>query len=377
MEDNTNRSCVLIATGDLMFHGEIYDRINSSGDMLWPFGPVKDMLAEGDVLFGNFETPVTTHIRDNKKPQTKYYSPLGIGRGLKEIGYDVVNLAHNHICDFGDEGILTTINELNIFGLKYIGIGRNADEALRPVIVSCQNGMTLGFIGYATSQNAVDNDYSYKACFPDLNRVAKDIAALKQKVDFVIISCHTGAQYNPYPEPDTRKLAHIAIENGAMVFLGHHPHVPQGYEKIGHGMAVYSLGDFISPTKKEMRRETFFAKLTLCPQKDVNLEIVPCYINDEFQTIPAPDQLKDKIVNHIESLSRDISEGRSDALHYQTVNKRFLTQYFPAWKEEYQEQGFKIFIQKIKHIRYYHIKIIMNLVFSQILKIKQIFKRKK
>jgi poly-gamma-glutamate capsule biosynthesis protein CapA/YwtB (metallophosphatase superfamily) len=239
-----------------MFHGPMAEYMRANNDPLWGFRPVSAALLEGDVLFGNLETPISRLRRNEPDAPDKYFSPPGIGKALKRLGYDIVNLGHNHIYDFGAEGVETTIRELDEAGLPYIGIGRNADEAARPVIVESPTGLRFGFLGYTTASTALDSKHAYVACFPDLKRVADDVANLKTRVGAVAVSCHTGSQYNPYPAPETRALARTAIESGASVFVAHHAHAPQGWERIGGGIAFYCLSDFVAPVQNEQTRRT-------------------------------------------------------------------------------------------------------------------------
>ena len=366
-----NNSCILTATGDLMFYGAMAERMREKDDMLWGFRPVSEALVQGDLLFGNFETPISIKQQNEPDAPGKYFSPPGIGKALKEFGYDVVNLANNHIYDFGAEGVETTINELTEAGLPFFGIGRTANEAAKPAIVRSRSGMTVGFLGYTTANNVLDKKHSYVACFPGLERVSTDIRSLKGQVDIVVVSCHTGAQYNPYPAPETREIAQRAVESGASIFLGHHPHVPQGYERIGNGLAVYSLGDFVAPVHTEETRKTFFIRITIAGKKVQGQEIVPCYITDDCQTVLADDELRGKIAGHIEELSKQIVDGESDELHFKTASGRFFSQYLTSWIKELRYGGVRVLIRKILNLRRYHLQLIYRGVFGKIFRVKK------
>ena len=87
---------VLTAVGDLMFHGFIRERIEASGDMAWSLRPVQDALGRGDVLFGNFELPITCERRPEPGCLPDRFNPPGTGQCLRDIGFHVVNFAHNH-----------------------------------------------------------------------------------------------------------------------------------------------------------------------------------------------------------------------------------------------------------------------------------------
>jgi poly-gamma-glutamate synthesis protein (capsule biosynthesis protein) len=364
-------SSTLTATGDLMFYGPMAERMQASNDMLWGFRQIEKVLTQGDLLFGNFETPIS--VKRQKEPDAtgEYFSPPGMAQALKELGYDVVNLAHNHIYDFGVEGVETTIRELADAGLPFIGIGQNADEAARPAIVRSRTGITFGFLGYTTSSNTLNPKHKYVACFPHFNRMSEDIRALKEKVDVIVVSCHTGSQYNPYPAPETRQLAYAAIDSGAMVFLGHHPHVSQGWERIGKGIAIYSLGDFVTPVHTEQTRRTFFVRIKIADSEVREHQIVPCYITDDCQTVLAEGKLHKEIANHIERLSQYIADGSSDDMHFKAAKSMFFSQYVTSWIREFRCGGPRVIIRKMLNLRYYHLQLICRTLFGKFFQIKK------
>lgn len=362
----TDQTCTLTATGDLMFYGPLAERMAAERDLLWGFRPVASVLRHGDILFGNLETPISKRRENEPDASDKYFSPPGIAHSLKELGFDVVNLAHNHIYDFGAEGVEATTGELGEAGLPYIGIGTCPGDAARPSIIEGPGGITLGFLGYTTANNALDPKHTYVACFPDPERVARDIADLKGRVDVVVVSCHTGSQYNPYPAPETRELANRVIESGASVFLGHHPHVPQGCERIRDGLAVYSLGDFVAPVHNEQARRTFFVRIHLSGSRVVGHDVVACYITDACQTVLAQGDLKREIEDHVSELSTAIAEGHSGDLHFRTARSRFFSQYVRSWITEWRTGGPRVFFRKIRNLRWYHIQLLGRIVLGRL-----------
>ncbi len=363
------KQTILTATGDMMFYGPLDEKMREHSDPLWGFRKVAQAITSGDILFGNFETPISNeHINAPDAPN-KYFSRPGTAKAVKMLGYNVVNLANNHIYDFGSEGVEATLNEMFQARLPYFGIGRNAEEAAKPAIVTSRTGVKFGFIGYTTANNALDPKHKYVACFPSINKISADIAALVKEVDVVVISCHTGSQYNPYPAPETRKLARAAIEAGALIFLGHHSHVPQGIERIGRGLAVYSLGDFVAPVHTEDTRRTFFVRIKVEGAKVSEYETVPCYITNDCQTIIAEGALAEDVKRHIEKISKEIEEGKSDELHFGIARKRFFWQYVKSWLNEFKYGGVKVFIRKIKNLRYYHLQLVISIVFGKLFRI--------
>lgn len=344
----------LTVTGDMMFYGPMAAQMRAHDDPLWAFGPLGDALRQTDLLFGNFETPITVAQQAHKGAPDCYFSPPGIGAALKAYGYSVVNLAHNHIYDFGAEGVEATINELRSADLPFFGMGCTPEEAAQPAIVTTPNGQRVGFLGYTTAQNALDHSHTYVACPPDVDRIRADVAALRGSVDAIVVSCHTGTQFCPYPSPETRAIARAAIEAGAAVFLGHHPHVPQGTERIGDGLALYSLGDFVAPVQNEQTRRAYFGRIELAHAAVRHLELVPCYLTDDCRTTLAEGELRDEIHAHLMELTRQIAAGESDDLHFAYARKRFFSQYVTSWLEELRQGGPLVLLKKFTRLRPYH-----------------------
>lgn len=356
---------VLTACGDLMFYGPVADRMARSGDPLWSLRPLGDALLQGDLLFGNLETPISIARQPAKGAPDRFFSPPGAARALRGYGFGIVNLAHNHILDFGAEGVEATISEADSVGLPYIGVGRSAEEASRPAIIQGRGGVRIGFLGYTTANNSLESDYGYVACRPELSRVTAQVKSLRVQVDYVVVSCHTGAQYNPYPAPEARAIAHAAINAGASIYLGHHPHVPQGCERIGDGLAVYSLGDFVAPPDYDYTRRTFFVRARLADGAVRGYECVPCYIDDECRTTLPDEGLRGEIAARINELSVAITEGRSDALHFATAGGRFSSQYLSSWREEFSREGIGFFWRKLRNLRLYHLRLVWHALFGR------------
>ena len=353
---------VLTAVGDLMFNGLVRERMEVAGDMAWSLRRVPDALGQGDVLFGNFEFPVSKARRAEPGCEPERVSPPGIGRALRDAGFHVVNFAHNHLYDFGAEGVECTLRDMVDGGPACVGVGRNSAEARRPVVVDTPSGQRTGFLAYVTAHMAVDNAHEYVGCFPDIPTVQADVAALRPSVNAVIVSCHTGAQFNPYPAPETRELARAAVHAGASVFLGHHPHVPQGYERIDHGIAVYSLGNFVASSRREETRRTFFVRIALDGDRVASHEIVPCYIGDDGRTVVADGDLGRNISAEIERLTDDITQGRSDDLHFDIARSRMGSQYIATWLREFRRGGPGVILRKLRNLRPYHATLVARML---------------
>lgn len=325
----------LVAVGDMMLGRGVGDNIAKHGAS-FPFSNVRSMLSEGDVLFGVFDAPVS--IKGAPNPDKPKGFPLlscapGSVSGLKEAGFDVVHAGTNHILDFGEEGLIATIDSLERAGIEHIGAGRDLREARKPVVIE-RNGIRIGFLGYCLSYPA---DTNKAGCAPlKINLILDDLKSLRGKVDHVIVSLHHGIEYSLYPYPEYIDLTHKIVDAGARAVLGHHPHTIQGCERYKNGLIMYSLGNFIfdndekpndrsgaSRIRIDLEREGIIAEsdtnkfyegmiLSVSLTKDgiKEVEYTPVVINDDFQPTIADGNRKKVILSYFHAISSALGNRR-------------------------------------------------------------------
>lgn len=220
---------------------------------LYPFEHVSEALRGADLAFVNLESPLS----EGGAPAPKdfvFRGPPEAAQGLAQAGIDIVSLANNHALDYGLRGLEETRAALETARVAYAGAGDNEAAARSPVIIE-RNGLRLAFLAYVnTPRDSVSGfDVSQTAATGDgpgvawatPEAVATDVAAATSQADVVIVSLHTGSEYQE-PLSDLQvALAHAAIDAGARLVLGHHPHVLQGIERYGEGLIIYSLGNFV------------------------------------------------------------------------------------------------------------------------------------
>ena len=204
---------------------------------------VEDILKKTDIFFGNLEVPIT----DVKYPTLQKTfllktCPENLSFLSKANSAIVVNLANNHIIDYGLTGAIETIDHLRNNNVQYIGVGRSISQCLKEVIFKV-NDRTIAFIGFYIGGDGLLSD---SVCIAGTNRqlVLYRIAELKSQHDFVIVSFHWGIENVFYPSPEQQAFARECINEGASVIIGHHPHRFQGIEKYNGGLIFYSLGNF-------------------------------------------------------------------------------------------------------------------------------------
>jgi poly-gamma-glutamate synthesis protein (capsule biosynthesis protein) len=126
-----------------------------------------------------------------------------------------------------------------------VGTAKSAAEAHAGVVLE-RNGVRFGFLAYTYDQsNGNHADIDDRVAVMDLPRMREDVARLAERSDVIIVSMHAGVEYSPKSNAQQVAFAHAAIDAGANVVVGHHPHVTQAWERYGQGVIFYSLGNLV------------------------------------------------------------------------------------------------------------------------------------
>ena len=251
----TSNQITVMAVGDLFIRDE-----NAAGF----FASTAPVLRSADVTFGNCEQPYAAHYP-------------GVVAHLADAGFDVLSLANNHILDYGNNAFLETIELVRDHGMLVVGGGPTITAARAPVVIE-RGGVTVAFLAYSSIQVP-----SYQAgidrpgCAPirvrtgyreqfeewpgypprilteaypeDVAAMREDIASVRERADAVAVSLHYGPLLTRSVLADYQKaVSRAAIDAGADVVLGHHPHIMKGIEVYRGRPIFYSLGNFVMKT---------------------------------------------------------------------------------------------------------------------------------
>ena len=158
--------------------------------------------------------------------------------------------ANNHTLDYGRDALLDTVDAVEEAGMAAVGAGRNRDEALTVRVVE-KNGLRVGFVGYTDLPTCGVVRLSDRPTVAGVNsdEVANQVKDAKAKCDVLAVSFHWGIEYMKKPTERQKTLAHLCIDNGADLVLGHHPHVLQTVEVYKGRPIVYSMGAFVWDAK--------------------------------------------------------------------------------------------------------------------------------
>lgn len=240
---------VINAVGDIMLAGRWAPALRKAG-YDYPFGGVKAELSQGDINLANLESPLARCGTEFSSKKFRFRGEPQIARAMRSAGFNLVTLANNHSMDFGWNALAETRRHLGDAGIAWIGAGENLDEARRMAIFTVK-GKKIAFLGYSLTQPI---EFFASRTRPGTapgyaGLVTTDVANARRQADYVIVSFHWGREASGAVQAYQRDTAHRAIEAGADVIIGHHPHVLQGVERFKHGIIFYSLGNFTFASK--------------------------------------------------------------------------------------------------------------------------------
>jgi poly-gamma-glutamate capsule biosynthesis protein CapA/YwtB (metallophosphatase superfamily) len=239
----TEAPLVLRFGGDCLLADHYEEAVGERGDSAFVGF---DLLNAADISCVNLECPVTSRGEKVKKPFNFRMKPAFLP-ALNQAGIDIVNIANNHIFDYGSQGLFDTISYLDSVGLWHVGAGRNEEEARTPVIVQAGK-WRIAFEGYYGGGEAPVASGSHPGVAPrSLPVILADIDSLRSRdsVNYVVVILHWGTEKATEPDRGQIQFAHALIDGGADAVIGHHPHVLQGIERYKSGVIVYSLGNLV------------------------------------------------------------------------------------------------------------------------------------
>jgi len=280
-------SLCLVAVGDIMLSRYVAQKIKEHDDPGYPFAEIEWFLQSGDITFGNLEGPVTPG-REIKIPEMVLRANPSVAPALKEAGFNILSLANNHIPDFGVQGILDTIKYLDRAEINYAGAGRNEEEAFAPQYMEVK-GVRLAFLAF-NDPSVVPDSYSAGdgpgTAVLEPEKIRAAVREATANADFIVVSLHAGTEYVYEPDDTQVHFAHLAIDAGADLVFGSHPHVVQKVEQYQGKYIFYSLGNFIfDQLWSQDTRGGVAAKICINENSVEKIEFLPVYINDDARPV--------------------------------------------------------------------------------------------
>lgn len=289
---------------------------------------IKKLIKEHDFSSCNFEGPIFSPEAcpipkvGTSLCQTPEAAPL-----ILKAGFKIINLANNHIYDYGENGLRATLDAFK--NGTILGAGLDFETAYGLKIVE-KNGIKIGYLSYCESEfGALANNEIERGGYAWINHnsVNGRIIEAKKRVNFLIVQAHAGVEEINLPLPEWRERYKQIIDNGADLIVGHHPHVAQGWEEYNGKLIFYSLGNFYfeKSNPSDLWNSGIILSISIDDNKIIN-----------YQVIPIKKTASGVIVNNDKKYKKSLKsfcESLANVLYQDLINKAVLK----LWDERYKK----------------------------------------
>lgn len=272
---------------------ESFDSVIAEKGLDWPFSGVRHILTKDDLSIINLEGVLQDDRRGREAGKQHWFrGPTAFASILPAGSIEVAGLANNHVRDYGQAGHDSTRGALEAAGVGWFGYG--------DLWIYEKDGFTIGFGGIRETTWRQRKD-----------RPQEEIARLKQMgADYVVYTIHAGKEYDNHHNELQTAMAHAIIDAGADLIVGCHAHVPQGVERYGEGLILYSLGNFTFGGNLRLTEfEALMAQVTLRVDGpallETQLRLIPVFTtgtrpDNDFRPIPAEGEDKARILERVQ-----------------------------------------------------------------------------
>lgn len=299
---------VLNLVGDIMLAGSATPLLIRTG-YDYPFTGTAHELARGDITIGNLEAPISRGGEEFTAKEFRFRTSPEAAPALKRAGFSVLTLANNHMMDFGSTALHDTISHLRREGIATTGAGKTLADARRPAIIRVK-GKSIAFLAYSLTQPVEFFAGNERAGTAPGYRpyVEEDVRKAKSAADYVVVSFHWGAERAELPKQYQRDAAYRAIDAGADLVIGHHPHVLQGIETYQGKTILYSLGNFAFGSRSPHADRSMIARVRFDGETSA-VEIIPLnvlYRDVRYRPVVLEGKKGEAVIGHLNRISRQL-----------------------------------------------------------------------
>lgn len=295
------RTFTMIAVGDVMLDRMVDKRIEANGAESI-LADVRDDLRAADLTIANLECPLA-----DKGPHAPddciFRADPDTVRVLLDGGIDIVALANNHTLNSGAAPLMETIEHLENAGVAYCGAARDRERAWEPRLMTVER-TRLGFI------SCTDLSFEHGSMCKvgaDLDAFKAHIAQAQAQCELLIVSVHWGNEYEKRPTERQQTVARAAIDAGADLIIGHHPHTLQGVGRYRGAPILYSCGNFVFDQREGERMESAVFHLTWHEEEGWRIRMAPVWIPHRRCGPIYPDEERAAaIINRLATLSGNL-----------------------------------------------------------------------
>ncbi len=299
--------------GDILFDDEyaMMAHLKSCGGSI-ESGLSEALLAQMrdvDIMMLNNEFPYTERGTPTEGKTFTFRADTSTVSYLEDMGVDIVSLANNHAYDFGEIGLLDSLDALKAAGMPYVGAGRNLEEASKPVYfisgdikIAILSATQIERLENPDTRGATDSSPGVFRCL-NPSALCEAVSKAKQDSDFVIVFIHWGTENVADPDWAQLDQAPKLAQAGADLIIGAHPHCLQGIQYYGEVPVIYSLGNFWFNSKTI---DTGMVQVDITRDGISNFRFIPA-IQSNCRTDLAYDAEKARILSYMQSLSKGVA----------------------------------------------------------------------
>lgn len=356
----------LWAGGDVGFSGLL--RPLAAGEGAGPLSAIAPILDGTGLAFANLETPLVPETDS----QDLFAAPSQAAERLEAAGFDLLNLANNHIRDYGAEGLEATLEALHQRGIRTVGAGPDEAGARAPAIFE-EGGLTLGFLACGRTLQSQDGGGA-KFWEYDPDELLEAVRETGPSVDILIVSIHIGYMFVDYPHPDHRRVALDLAEAGAHLVLMHHAHVLQGVEVTEGGAVIcYNLGNLLFdwtegevPSRQEIEHQRSGALFgfDLDARGVARAFALPIRVDDELHLQWAGGGAGASILDRLEGIS-DFSRGDNTEKFWHQRAQRNTGQTLETLGRKLRQGDLSALIDGARRLRIHHLRMLLRWVLGR------------
>lgn len=294
--NGTENDASILVTGDLCPVADVEGNF-LAGKGEFVYGDLLGELRDKDLSITNLELALTCGGTAIDKCGPNLRANPDIFPAMAAAEFDVYGVANNHSRDWGDDAFLETLEHIETAGCAYVGGGKNAADAAKPLFVDVK-GRKFAIIAITMHCDCDAGETTPGANALNLPYNVLTIQAAKQQADHVIVIFHDGKEHVSFPSKRIRNYCRAFVDAGACAVIGHHPHISRGFEFYKGSLIAYSLGNFMFPTRRDVRAdppsfwfEGYALRLHVGPNGLTGVDVIPhCYSAEEqhLQRMPEP-----------------------------------------------------------------------------------------
>ena len=288
-----DKKCSIVFTGDIGFD-KYMDKKWEDEKLLSPV--VLDFFHSADHVCANVEGALIDATNTGEKGVLFHSMNPKAATVLQKMQAGIWSLGNNHTMDAGRDGIVNTKKIAQEMGVKTLGAGMDINEASAPLYLNEAGGIGLLCVSYMVGCVPATETEPGIFRWDDIDLIGKRIAEIKEKCRWCVVISHGGEEFAAMPLPYVRNKYLQYLDLGADVVVGHHPHVPENYELLDNGKAIfYSLGNFIFDTdyqRAHLYTETGILLKLILTEEKMEFESIGIQIARDTERIdiaPLPD----------------------------------------------------------------------------------------